>query len=71
MRRRRDISAFGWTIDKECGGRWFPGIGRGRWDGWHYFLFHDKKINIKPEIRVSRWDGKKIYCLGPLMLWKD
>ena len=56
---------FGWTVAKECGGRWFPGIGRGRWDGWHYFLFRSKKMNL--EFRTFE-DG---WAIGPLMFWKN
>lgn len=69
--RKQAVKLFGWTLGKECGGRWFPEIGRGRWDGLRYFLLHSQKINIKPEVRRVPRTGKRVFCFGPLMLWKD
>jgi len=61
-----------YAVGKECGGRWFPGIGRGYWDRWHYFLFRQKpKIRLKFRTFTGRYSGNKGFAIGPLMFWKE
>jgi hypothetical protein len=61
-----------YTVGKECGGRWFPGIGYGYWDGLHYFLFRQKpKVNLKFRTLTNRQNGKKDgFAIGPLIVRK-
>lgn len=67
-----------YTIAKECGGKLFPGIGYGYWDGWHYYIRHLKpKVNLK--FRTYSSKGYPVggvlpyrgFAIGPLMVWKE
>lgn len=54
-----------YKIGKECGSKWFPGIGYGYWDGWGYYLKHQ---NPKIRIKFRTLDGGG-FAIGPLMVW--
>lgn len=61
-----------YNIGKECGGRWFPGIGRGYWDGLPYFIFRQKpKIRLKFRTFGPTKSSKGGFAIGPLMIWSD
>jgi hypothetical protein len=53
-----------YRVGKECGGKWFPGIGYGYWDGWDYYLNHQK-----PKIRLKFRTFTGGFAIGPLMVW--
>lgn len=48
-------------VGKECGGRWFPDIGHGYWDGWH--------SAFRIRLRFRTFD--RGFAVGPLMFWKE
>ena len=54
-----------YKIGKACGGKWFPGIGYGYWDGWHYY-FHRQKP--KSNLKFRTFTGG--FAIGPLMVWR-
>lgn len=66
-----------YEIAKECGGKWFPGVGYGYWDGWHYYLTRQKtKINLKfrtfgRAYPIGDFPPNKGFAIGPLMIWKE
>jgi len=64
MKKTLKIGKF--RIGKECGGKWFPGIGYGYWDGLGYYL-----RGVKPKVRLKfrKFDGG--FAIGPLMFWED
>lgn len=63
-RRRRDrrivLRVGAYRVGKECGGRWFLGLGRGYWDGWRNMFRMDLGFR-----RFARG-----WAFGPLMVWK-
>jgi hypothetical protein len=50
-----------YSVGKECGGKWFPGIGHGYWEGL------ERAFQIRLGFR--RFDGG--FAFGPLMFFQE